>query len=88
MTAVQQSKKVSFSEASKTGVNVALESTTGHYIVGGEVTALIPEIGMFVTNGETKQVSHNHAVLEQPPGLTVIQQVYSNASQRYSNSRD
>ena len=79
---------ISFEKAKQIGTNVALQSTSGHFIVGGEVKAINPEIGLFTTSGESKQVSHNHAVLDQPTGFTIIQQVFSSADKRYNNSRD
>lgn len=81
-------KEVAFEEAKKVGVNVALQSTSGHFIVGGDIKAINPEIGLFTTAGESKQVSHNHAILDQPTGFTIIQQVFSSADKRYNNSRD
>jgi hypothetical protein len=80
--------EIDFERAKQVGTNVALQSTSGHYIVGGEVKAINPEIGLFTTMGESKQVSHNHAILDQPTGFTIIQQVYSSEELRYNNSRD
>ena len=79
---------ISFEKAKAVGTNVALQSTSGHFIVGGDIKAINPEIGLFTTMGESKQVSHNHAVLDQPTGFTIIQQVFSSADKRYNNSRD
>jgi len=80
--------EITFQTAAKVGTNVSLESTSGHYVVGGTCTPVNKDIGFFLTEGESTQVSHNHASMPQPTGFTIVQQVYSSADKRYSNSRD
>jgi hypothetical protein len=80
--------EITFEQAMKVGTNVSLQSSSGHYVVGGNITPIKEDVGFFLTEGESTQVSHNHAVMKQPPGFTVVQQVYSSADKRYANSRD
>jgi len=81
-------KSLTFEQAKKVGVDVAIGSTNGHFVVGGEIKAVLPELGLFTTKGESVQVSHNHASLPQTTGFTIIQKVFSSADKRYQNSRD